>query len=233
MGDDWRKRKRSKMSAIQLNHLKFHYTQGPLVLDIPELKIEQSEKVFIHGPSGTGKSTFLNLVSGILSPSQGDLLVLNQNLANLSAGARDQFRGKNIGYIFQSFNLIPYLTIKDNILLGQHFRKSDFNIEHRADQLAKDLNISAHYNKKATQLSLGQQQRVACARALIQKPQLVIADEPTSSLDDKNTIEFMNLLIKEWEELKFTLVFVSHDLTLARYFDRTIALEEINKVVSI
>ncbi|GAB4010366.1 MAG: ABC transporter ATP-binding protein [Bdellovibrio sp.] len=217
------------MNSVEISQLQFSYSSGPTVLDIKYFSIKSGEKIFIYGPSGTGKSTLLNLLSGVLSPRTGSLKILDQDITKISQGGRDTFRGKNIGYIFQSFNLIPYLSVEENILLGKHFRGAPNDIKNRCHHLARDLNIFEHLSKKASQLSLGQQQRVACARALIEKPSIVIADEPTSSLDQKNTDEFMELLIKEWNELKFTLIFVSHDMDLAKYFDRKVALSEINR----
>lgn len=220
------------MNSVDIKNLEFAYSSGPRVLNIESLSIKSGEKVFIYGPSGTGKSTLLNLLSGVIVAQTGSVSILENDILKMSQSQRDLFRGKNIGYIFQSFNLIPYLTVEENILLGKSFRSSDAATKERAQKLSIDLNIADHMQKMASRLSLGQQQRVACARSLIEKPSILIADEPTSSLDQKNTDEFMGLLIKEWEQLKFTLIFVSHDMELAKYFDRSIALADINKADS-
>lgn len=223
--------------AVYLKDLKFSYNQksksAPLVLKIDELEIEAGEKVFLYGPSGHGKSTLLNILAGVLEVKDGLVEVLENNLHNISQSKRDHLRGENVGYIFQIFNLIPYLNIKENIILPCLINKRrgqgiDFHAQ--ADELIKILGLGDHAHKTVTDLSIGQQQRVAAARALIGTPRLIIADEPTSSLDEKNTAEFMNLLLSEWEKRKFTLVFVSHDTSLKKYFPRTISLPEINRL---
>lgn len=225
-------------TSIQIKDLKYSYktqknTVSPLVLSIDELEIKSSEKVFLYGPSGYGKSTLLNILAGVLEVKSGSVEVLGRSLHDISQGARDHLRGENIGYIFQIFNLIPYLNIKENIVLPCLINKKrgegiDFYAQ--ADELIKTLGLTDHADKKVTDLSIGQQQRVAAARALIGNPKLIIADEPTSSLDEKNTAEFMNLLLSEWEKRKFTLIFVSHDTRLKNYFPKTISLPEINNI---
>jgi putative ABC transport system ATP-binding protein len=221
-------------AAIKISKLKFSYSHQKNILDIDELQINPGEKVFIYGPSGYGKSTLLNLISGVLRFDQGSLEVLGKDLATLSSSQKDKLRGSEIGYIFQIFNLIPYLNIKENITLPcliNKTRGAGSNFHEHADELIKKLNLDNFQNQLVTELSIGQQQRVAQARALIGNPKLIIADEPTSSLDEKNTQEFMNLLMSEWEKRKFTLVFVSHDERLKKYFDRSISLPEINKAI--
>jgi putative ABC transport system ATP-binding protein len=223
--------------SIRVKDLKFAYNQknkkAPLVLSINELEIDAGEKVFLYGPSGHGKSTLLNILAGVLEVNDGSVEVLGHNLHSLSQTSRDHLRGENVGYIFQIFNLIPYLNIKENIVLPCMINKKraegiDFHAQ--ADELIKILGLTEHAHKNVTDLSIGQQQRVAAARALIGNPKLIIADEPTSSLDEKNTTEFMNLLLSEWEKRKFTLVFVSHDTGLKKYFPKTLSLPEINKI---
>ena len=220
-------------ASILVKDLRFSYNSTPLVLSIDDLEIQTGEKVFMYGPSGHGKSTLLNILAGVLEIKSGKVEVLGKNLHEISQGARDHLRGKNVGYIFQIFNLIPYLNIKENIILPCLINKSrgegiDFHAQ--ADELIKTLGLADHLFKKVTDLSIGQQQRVAAARALIGNPKLIIADEPTSSLDEKNTGEFMNLLLSEWQKRKFTLVFVSHDTSLKKYFQKTISLPDINKI---
>lgn len=222
--------------SISLRNLKFSYgkkNDNPLVLNIDELDIQEGEKVFLYGPSGHGKSTLLNILAGVLEIKTGQVEVLGKNLHDLSQSSRDHLRGENVGYIFQIFNLIPYLNIKDNIILPcliNKKRATNIDFNKQADELIKVLGLEEHAHKNVTDLSIGQQQRVAAARALIGNPKLIIADEPTSSLDEYNTSEFMNLLLSEWEKRKFTLVFVSHDLSLKKYFPKTLSLPEINKV---
>ena len=224
-------------STIQINNLEFSYGKKshptPIVLNIKELKIENGEKVFLYGPSGFGKSTLLNILAGVLEVEKGSVEVLGKNLHSISQSARDHLRGEEVGYIFQIFNLIPYLNIKENITLPCLINKKraegiDYNLQ--ADELIKILGLTEHAHKNVTDLSIGQQQRVAAARALIGNPKLIIADEPTSSLDEKNTNEFMELLLSEWDKRKFTLVFVSHDTRLKSYFQKSISLPDINLI---
>jgi putative ABC transport system ATP-binding protein len=224
--------------SIFIKDLKFSYEKNssnktPLVLNIEELEILSGEKVFIYGPSGYGKSTLLNIMAGVLETKNGQVQVLETDLHSVSQSSRDHLRGENVGYIFQIFNLIPYLNIKENIVLPcliNKKRAAGIDFYAQADELIKTLGLTDHAEKNVTDLSIGQQQRVAAARALIGNPKLIIADEPTSSLDEKNTSEFMSLLLSEWEKRRFTLVFVSHDSSLKKYFPRTISLPDINKI---
>ena len=217
--------------AISLSKCLFSYNQNnKLVINIDQLDIESGERVFLYGPSGHGKSTLLNLTAGVLQANSGEVNVLGADLTKLSQSKRDNLRGEKIGYIFQIFNLIPYLTVKENIILPCLINKKRTNEDYnkQAEELIDSLGMREHINKKVTDLSIGQQQRVACARALIGNPQMIIADEPTSALDEKNTKEFMELIMREWEKRKFTLLFVSHDERLKSYFSRSISLPEIN-----
>ena len=221
--------------AINIQDLSFHYEDTHPILKLDSFEVENQEKIFIYGPSGCGKSTLLGLIAGVFLPQQGTLEVFGLDFFSSSRTNRDEFRGKEIGYIFQTFNLIPYLSCLENILLPCKItreRKSKItgSLEQEAALLAEHLNLTEVLHKKARQLSVGQQQRVAAARALIGNPQLVIADEPTSSLDGKNTNEFLELLLRKWEEKKFTLVFVSHDERLANEFNCSVSLPEMNRV---
>ena len=217
--------------AISLKKCLFSYNQSnKLVINIDQLDIESGEKVFLYGPSGHGKSTLLNLTAGVLKANSGIVSVLGQDLTSLTQSKRDHLRGEKIGYIFQIFNLIPYLTVKENIVLPCMINKKRAHDDYdkQAEELIDSLGLRDHIHKKVTDLSIGQQQRVASARALIGNPEMVIADEPTSALDEKNTREFMELLMSVWEKKKFTLLFVSHDERLKSYFSRSISLPEIN-----
>lgn len=225
----------SAPTSLLLKNCTFRYP-GAInsVINIDYLEIKNGEKAFIYGPSGYGKSTLLNLTAGVLKATSGEVQVLGKNLSEMSQSKRDQLRGEKIGYIFQIFNLLPYLTVKENIILPcminpRRQKEDTYSISDEADKLISSLGLYDHQNKKVTDLSIGQQQRVAAARAFIGRPEIIIADEPTSSLDEVNTKEFMNLLMKMWEERKFTLLFVSHDERLKSYFDRTLSLPEINR----
>ncbi len=219
--------------AIQLKDVRFAYPQTPnkTVLDIKHWTVAEQEHVFVHGPSGGGKSTLLNLLSGMLAASHGEVSVLGQPLNTMSNRQRDRFRADHIGYIFQQFNLIDYLDPIDNIQLAHHFSKKDKTAISHDDitALLATFNITeAEWNKPVAQLSIGQQQRIAIARAMINKPELLIADEPTSSLDQQNRDNFMSELMAMAKDNNVTLLFVSHDMSLAKYFERIDALSDIN-----
>ncbi|MDX5364405.1 MAG: ABC transporter ATP-binding protein [Pseudazoarcus pumilus] len=204
-------------------------------LDIPQLTIAAGERVFLHGPSGSGKSTLLSLIGGVVSPQAGQVSVLGQDLAALRAPARDRFRAAHIGFVFQLFNLLPYLSALDNILLPCRFSPAraarvSGSPTDEALRLAQRLDLDpAVLARPAAQLSVGQQQRVAAARALIGRPGLIVADEPTSALDADRQRAFVDLLLAECEASGAALLFVSHDARLAEHFTRRIALPEVNR----
>lgn len=232
----------TQADAINIQNLTFHWRkEGAVVLDLPRLLVGRGERVFIKGASGSGKSTLLSLIGGVLLPQSGDVSVLGQPLRALSSAKRDAFRAEHIGFIFQMFNLIPYLPIIDNVLLPCRFsRRRRLNIERRgiglrdeAVRLLEHLDLpAAMLQRPVTELSVGQQQRVAAARALIGGPELVIADEPTSALDADRRSGFLRLLLKECAEQNTTLLFVSHDSALEPQFDRGIQLAAINQAVN-
>ena len=220
------------MSAIRVAGLRFGYGAGRELIDIPELRIEAGERVFLHGPSGSGKTTLLGLLAGVLTPRSGQVVHRDaHDFAKMSTSARDAYRGAHIGYIFQLFNLIPYLTVRENIELPLRLHAvRRARAKATVKQLAEHLGIADELNASATELSVGQQQRVAAARALIGAPELVIADEPTSSLDTDHRERFLELLFAEVRTAGATLLFVSHDRSLAPLFDRTLSLPELNRV---
>ena len=202
------------------------------VLRIENWVLDSGESVFVQGPSGSGKSTFLNILCGILPCPRGELRVFDQRLEKMGARQRDRFRADNIGYVFQQFNLVPYLNVIENVRLARSFSRAsraragaDANVE----ELLASLNIEQqHWSKPARALSIGQQQRVAIARAFVNNPRLLIVDEPTSSLDHKNRDDFMSLLVQKVAETEATLIFVSHDQSLSTYFQRSDSMLEIN-----
>ena len=221
--------------AIELTNIRFHYPGQPDqdILNIPLWSLPDEERSFLHGPSGSGKSTLLGLLSGLLLPSDGELKVLGQRLDKMSGRQRDCFRATHIGYVFQQFNLIPYLSPIDNTLLATRFSKRKFTagLTEEIKQVLNALHIDKReWYRPTRDLSIGQQQRVAIARALINKPQLLIADEPTSSLDMKNRDAFMDLLMRIVADNKMALLFVSHDLTLSSYFNNVESLSDINQL---
>lgn len=222
---------------IQVQNLQYRYPKATHdTLSIPEFQIEKGERVYLYGPSGSGKTTLLEIFAGILKATSGKVEIAGQDLAKLSEKERDQFRAQHLGYIFQSFNLIPYLSVQENIELPTHMnphRPSKPNSEElrqTVHQLCQRLGIESLLSKKVTELSVGQQQRVAVARALCGKPDLILADEPTSSLDTDHRERFLQLMFELCEQSKTTVLFVSHDRTIQHLFSRAVSLESINKV---
>nr|WP_164520859.1 ABC transporter ATP-binding protein [Vibrio aphrogenes] len=226
--------------AVRLDQVQFAWPKSPhLVIDIEQLTVKTNQHVFIKGPSGSGKSTLLSLLTGMMTPQTGEIHLLGHNLGQLTQAQRDQFRSHHIGYIFQQFNLLPYLSVIENVLLPCRFshlrqRQTTHNhhtAEQQAEQLLHRLQLPADcFQRSVNQLSIGQQQRVAAARALIGQPELIIADEPTSSLDADNRQVFIELLLEEANQSGATVLFVSHDASLQRYFERCIDLTDINRV---
>lgn len=226
---------RAGSPAVALHDVRFAYGRGPLVLDIPELVVKRGERLFLHGPSGSGKTTLLGLLAGVLAADAGAVRILGTDLGALSSAARDRFRAEHLGYVFQMFNLIPYLSVRDNITLpcrlsaARRARLGAVSADAQAEQLAQRLELGSLLTEPVTALSVGQQQRVAVARALIGAPELVVCDEPTSALDTDRRDRFLELLFARCEEAGATLVFVSHDLGLAPRFSRTLELGTLNR----
>ncbi|MGY3804843.1 ABC transporter ATP-binding protein [Pigmentibacter ruber] len=223
-------------NIIDINNLLFSYHKNQKVLDIPKLEIFEKDKIFLYGPSGCGKTTLLSILTGILAANEGSVKVLNHEFVGLKPSLRDQIRGTEMGYIFQLFNLIPYLTVLENILLPcklnplRRKNKTLSEIKEKCIEIAKNLNIAQILSKKATEISIGQQQRVAAARALLGDPKIIIADEPTSSLDEENRELFIQHLFEQCNTQNSSLIFVSHDINLKKLFSKQINLPELNKV---
>ena len=195
------------------------------------------ERVFIHGPSGSGKSTLLALLGGVLIPERGSVQVLGTELSSLPPARRDRFRGDHVGFVFQLFNLVPYLSVLENVMLPCRFsaRRRGRAIDAGGSVHAEAVRLLSHLDlepsllaRKVTDLSVGQQQRVAAARALLGRPEIVVADEPTSALDANRQESFLRLLLQECAAAGATLLFVSHDRRLAVQFTREIDLEAVN-----
>jgi putative ABC transport system ATP-binding protein len=221
--------------AIDLSGVRFAYGKGAPVLDIADFRLLAGQSCFLYGPSGSGKTTLLGILAGVIQPQSGQVKVLGQSLDKLSSAKRDAWRGTHLGYIFQMFNLIPYLSVEDNIQLPCRLHKARLNRlgqqspQQATQNLAQALGIAPLLQRNVLELSVGQQQRVAAARALIGAPELVIADEPTSALDTAHRERFLQLLLEQTRLAGSTLLFVSHDQSLAPLFDRQVSLLEINK----
>jgi len=221
-----------KIPALELKNLQFSWPGQALLFDIPQLKLQQGQHLFIYGASGSGKTTLLNLLCGIYPSQKGDILIAGQSMAKLSARKRDQLRASAIGVVFQQLNLIPYLSVLQNVLLVSAFAKKIPQAEQRARYLLQKLGLEQQlWRAPASQLSVGQQQRVAIARALLSQPALLIADEPTSALDHKHRDGFMQLMLAEAELCGTTVIFVSHDPALRSYFQSELDMEQLNKGV--
>lgn len=222
-------------NAIDVRDLQFSWSDNePLTLDIPAFSLPRSERCFLLGASGSGKSTLLRILSGLLTPTSGSVEILNQNLASLSVHQRDKFRASQIGFIFQQFNLIPYLSILDNLEVSAKLNKlSDRTFNNRASELLTKLTVDEHlWHRRADQLSVGQQQRVAIARAMIHRPPLLIADEPTSALDEDAKDAFMQLLLHELTDQDTSILFVSHDRQLIKDFTRCESMKDLNRRIA-
>ena len=227
--------------VITAHNLHFQWrSQGPEILHIPQLAIEAGERVLIRGASGSGKSTLLSLLAGITVPTRGSIRVLGQSLETLDGAQRDHFRADHIGYLFQLFNLLPYLSVLDNVILPCRFSRrrkaralcNSTGLETEARRLLEHLDLlhADLLERPVHTLSVGQQQRAAAARALMGSPELLIADEPTSALDADRREAFVRLLFEECAAAGSTLVFVSHDHALESLFDRSVDLAEINRI---
>ncbi len=227
-----------KNAVVEIRDLAFAWPGHEVVLDLPALTISEGERVFIKGPSGSGKSTLLGLLAGIQTANHGTLEVLGQPLAQLSGRARDHFRAANLGYIFQQFNLLPFLSVLDNVTAALTFSpekrsRLQASPQQEARRLLAELQLPDEaLHRPVHALSIGQQQRVAAARALIGSPPLVIADEPTSALDTDNRAAFIKLLFEECDKQGSTLIFVSHDPHLEPLFPRVENLQQLNRRAS-
>lgn len=222
------------MNVIDLNNLRYRWQgQSQDTLAIAELQVAQGEHLFIRGASGSGKTTLLNLLAGILKPASGSLTLLGQALHNMNPAARDRFRADHMGVIFQQFNLLPYLSVRENVQLPCHFsarrKQRAGDVGGATERLLEHLGLDRSlWQRAVTDLSVGQQQRVAVARALIGSPEILIADEPTSALDTDTRDGFLELLFREAQVQGSTIIFVSHDPHIASHFPRVVDLSSVN-----
>lgn len=210
---------------IKIHGLHFRYQEGDFQLDIPEFLLEQGEKVAVIGPSGSGKTTLLNIIAGIIKPEQGQVNVNDVIVNDLSDAQRRDFRITQIGFIFQDFQLLDYLSIIDNILHTYritHALKLTNTVRDRAVKLARDMNIANKLQRYANELSQGEQQRAAICRALLSQPKLILADEATGNLDPRNKGYILDSLFESVEQQDASLLAVTHDHDLLPRFDRVI-----------
>ena len=220
-------------NIIKIDSVRFHWSKkSSFKIFVPNFEINKGEKVLLLGESGSGKTTLLSLICGFLNPLSGIISINGSTINKLSSKTKDEHRADNIGIIFQQFNLLPYANVIDNIVLPLYFSKvrsaNVTNQRESALNLCKQLRLPDDIDQyKASSLSVGQQQRVAVARALIGNPSLVIADEPTSSLDTDAQQIFLDLMFEQISNNKSTLLMVSHDRSLAERFDRLIDINEV------
>tara|TARA_A100000164_G_scaffold287519_1_gene260543 strand:- start:782 stop:1468 length:687 start_codon:yes stop_codon:yes gene_type:complete len=220
-------------SIIKIDTVKFYWSKkSNFKIFVPNLEIKKGEKVLLLGESGSGKTTILSLICGFLNPLSGNIFINGKTINQLSSKTKDEYRADNIGIIFQQFNLLPYANVVDNVLLPLYFSKVRSNNvpdkREKVIELFKQLRLPDDITQfRASSLSMGQQQRVAVARALIGNPSLIIADEPTSSLDADAQKIFLDLMFQQISENNSTLLMVSHDRSLSEQFDRLIDINEI------
>ena len=225
---------------VEIDRVRFAWKTGQRdILDITRLEIAAGERVFIEGPSGSGKSTLFSLLGGVVSPRVGTVRVLHADISQMPAARRDRFRADHIGFVFQMFNLVPYLSMMDNVVLPCRFSHRRFeraqtrsgspDAEARRLLVRLGLEPAELLGRPVTELSIGQQQRVAIARALIGAPELIMADEPTSALDEGTRKRFLQVLSEQCDEAGVSLLFASHDTRLGALFDRRISLDELNR----
>jgi putative ABC transport system ATP-binding protein len=227
----------SEDAIVKMADLRFAW-KGPsaFALSIKNFVLPPKKRMLLVGPSGSGKSTFLSLLAGIVTPDEGRVEILGTNTSTLSSSARDRFRAEHFGIIFQMFNLLPYGSVIDNVILPLSFgakRRARVlesgNAEAEAQRLLSSLGLegSDFRGIPASRLSVGQQQRVAAARALIGRPEIIVADEPTSALDRNRQIAFLDLLFSEVSAAGSALIMVSHDEALGSRFDTVVRFDEI------
>ncbi len=220
-------------TIIKIDSLRFHWSKkSSFRIYISGFTVKRGEKILLLGESGSGKTTLLSLIAGFLDPLSGEININGKSINSLTSSKKDKFRADNFGIIFQQFNLLPYANIIDNIILPLYFSKRrSTHIKNRRDvamTLCRRLKLPDDIaESKASSLSVGQQQRVAVARALIGNPPLIIADEPTSSLDTETQEKFLDLMFEQIDQNKSTLLMVSHDKSLSRRFDRIINIKDI------
>lgn len=207
---------------IKTRGLSFEYSPAQK-FEFPDIQLDSQEHLLILGPSGIGKTTLLHLLSGILPPSGGRIEINNTEISSLSRKDLDAFRGRHIGLVFQQYHFVKSLTVEENLKLRQHFPKKINDVERRKG-MAERLGLSEHLKKKVSQLSQGQQQRLAIALGLIHEPQVVFADEPTSNLDDHNCEQVIKLLKDEAELCHSSLIIITHDHRVTQHFSNKIVL---------
>jgi len=221
------------MPVLEISNLKKSYVTPDgarsAVIDVPQFTLEAGEQVALAGASGSGKTTLLHLIAGILTPDSGHIVVAGEEMTAVSEAGRDRLRAQTIGYVFQTFNLLQGYTALENVMLGQMFGGGADS--GRARELLARVGLSDRLNYRPRQLSVGQQQRVAVARALANQPKLVLADEPTGNLDRRHALEALGLIREVCDENRAALLLVSHDQDALSRFDQVVSLGEVNRAL--
>ncbi len=219
---------------IEIDQLRFQYPRSPFLLTIDSLQIQSGEQVAVVGPSGSGKTTLLNLIAGIEVPNAGSISVLDQKISAMPDTRRRDFRIAKIGMVFQQFELVEYLSARDNILLPFRINSSlklTRQMRERGEQLARSMGMEDKLDRYPRKLSQGEQQRIAICRALITEPRLLLADEPTGNLDPTNKHKILEILTAESRANGHTLLVVTHDMSIVDGFQRTIDFENFRSSV--
>ena len=205
--------------------------QRVAILDVPSFEIAQGEQVVLIGPSGCGKTTMLHTIAGITKPDSGKVMLDGIEVTRYSESSRDRIRADKLGYVFQTFNLLPGFSALENVILGMTFARKKLAPK-RARQLLERVGLGHRLGNKPQQMSVGEQQRVAVARALANQPKLLLADEPTANVDPGNQQQIIDLIKQTSQEENIALLMVTHSMEVAGQFARVDRLEEINRVVS-
>jgi putative ABC transport system ATP-binding protein len=218
----------SSSNAVDVADVVYRYPSRQSAFLCDRWSLPKGQHTFLHGNSGSGKSTLLSLLSGIAQPQHGTITLNNTQLNTLTPKQQDSYRAQHIGIVFQQFNLIPYLTVRQNVELASYFAKRSIDITDQLLVMLASLQLpEAILSKTVSQLSVGQQQRVAIMRALINSPQLLLIDEPTSALDANARDGFMQMLMSASQSFESTMIFVSHDSSLRQYFNHHLAVTDI------
>ncbi len=217
---------------ISVKNLHFSYSGGNFALNVPSFEVKAGECVAIVGPSGCGKTTFLHLIAGVLQAKAGEVTVFDTKLSMISAKAAASYRLGNIGMVFQEFELLDHLSVKDNIMLPLHLgldRSHEKKMLERLNVLAEHMGITDYLAKRPQNLSGGERQRVAICRALVIDPDLLLADEPTGNLDPNNKRKVLDLMLDEARESQDSVIVATHDYELLDAFDRVVQFNELNQ----
>jgi putative ABC transport system ATP-binding protein len=229
-------RKSTSNQMLQLENIKKGFVEpdGRLlpILDVQKFSVNEGQQVVLLGPSGCGKTTLLHVIAGICRPDSGIVRIDGTNIVELSEAGCDRFRAAKIGYVFQTFNLLAGFSALENVMLGMTFARGRNDVPARARRLLERVGLGKRETHKPRALSVGEQQRVAVARALANRPRLLLADEPTASVDAANQQNIVNLIRETCREENVALIIVTHDMEVAEQFDHIVRLDEVNRVVN-